>query len=1087
MHENAKTYDELIYEIEKLQAENKELKEKLVNNTNDIKQANNGTSLRTLATFFNTLNDIICVLNEDLKIIDVNDTFIKRLGYDKEELIGKSFLNVYPEDKREEVNQIFEMILKNKADYCNIPIITKTGTKIQVETRVEYGEWNDQKLIFGVSKDIEEMKLSEEKFLKLFYLNPSICFLIDASTGKYIDVNEKFSSVLGFSKEEAVGKTTVELGIMNEQEREEFLSKFVNGTQNVETVLRTKYGELKNVLISIENINIQDKIVKFIVAQDLTEFRKLQETERFLSNIVENSIDEIYVFDAETLKFEYLNRSALTNIGYSLEEIKNMTPLDIKPEMNYEKFRELLSKLDTEQVLVFETIHKRKDGTIYPAEIHLQKYTGRSGNKKSYFAIIHDITEKKQIENEILENEQRLVTLINSTPDIICFKDGQGRWLVANDADLELFCLKGIDYFGKTDAELADYTDPIYKEAFLACMESDEKAWAKRELSIGEEVIPTVEGSKKVYEVIKTPIFEKDGSRKGLVVLGRDITERKKLEEELILQNNLRELFINTITSLIDIPIDRIDDGINFALKDLGEFVNADRAYVFDYDWDKNICINTFEWCAEGIIPEKDNLQDVPLDMIEEVVLSHKKGKIVVVEDCYSLPNGNLKDILEPQGIKSLILVPAIIGDYLLGYVGFDYVKEFRIFSEIEKQILLIFARIVANLRLRKNLINDIIKAKEKAEESDRLKSAFLANMSHEIRTPMNGILGFAELLKDADLSSEKQEKYIDMIKQSGIRMLNIINDIIDISKIEAGMMKLNIQSTNVNEQLIYIYTFFKPEAQSKNIKLSMKTSLPDDEAEIETDREKLYAILTNLVKNAIKFTEQGEIEFGYVLKNNNLEFYVKDTGIGLPENKKSVIFERFVQADIENRMAKQGAGLGLAIAKAYVEMLKGKIWVESELGIGSVFYFTLPYKNEMIINDQNNIGQRNMDNNVANKYKILIVEDDEVSCVLLEAIVKKISKELIKVNSGKEAVKVCQENPDIDIILMDIGLPHLNGYEATREIRKFNKEVIILAQTAFAMENDKEKALKAGCNDYISKPINRNEILEKIEKWMRK
>jgi PAS domain S-box-containing protein len=238
----------------------------------------------------------------------------------------------------------------------------------------------------------------------------------------------------------------------------------------------------------------------------------------------------------------------------------------------------------------------------------------------------------------------------------------------------------------------------------------------------------------------------------------------------------------------------------------------------------------------------------------------------------------------------------------------------------------------------------ELLKAKERAEESDRLKSAFLANMSHEIRTPMNGILGFAELLKEPNLTGEQQQEYIRIIEKSGDRMLNIINNIVDISKIEAGLMELSITDSNINEQLQYIYTFFKPEAEAKGLTFALRNSLPAAEVVLKTDREKLYAILTNLVKNAIKYTNQGAIEFGYEKKGDFLEFYVKDSGIGIHENRLKAVFERFIQADIDDVRALQGAGLGLAITKSYVEMLLGKIWVESTVGVGSTFRFTLPY-----------------------------------------------------------------------------------------------------------------------------------------------
>jgi PAS domain S-box-containing protein len=246
----------------------------------------------------------------------------------------------------------------------------------------------------------------------------------------------------------------------------------------------------------------------------------------------------------------------------------------------------------------------------------------------------------------------------------------------------------------------------------------------------------------------------------------------------------------------------------------------------------------------------------------------------------------------------------------------------------------------------------ELIKAKDKAEESDRLKSAFLANMSHEIRTPMNGILGFADLLKEQDLSEEEHLHYVSIIEKSGARMLNIINDLIDISKVEAGQMEISISETNINEQIQYIHTFFKPEVESKGMQIYFHNGLSSKEAVINTDREKVYAILINLVKNAIKYSDKGIIEFGYNLKPVStvsgpaeLLYYVKDTGLGVPKEKVGTIFDRFIQVDINNKRAVQGAGLGLSITKAYVEMLGGRIWVESELGKGSTFYFTIPYK----------------------------------------------------------------------------------------------------------------------------------------------
>jgi signal transduction histidine kinase/CheY-like chemotaxis protein len=395
-----------------------------------------------------------------------------------------------------------------------------------------------------------------------------------------------------------------------------------------------------------------------------------------------------------------------------------------------------------------------------------------------------------------------------------------------------------------------------------------------------------------------------------------------------------------------------------------------------------------------------------------------------------------------------------------------------------------------SNITERKLFELELQKAKDRAEESDRLKSAFLANMSHEIRTPMNGILGFSELLKNPELSGEEQQEYLGIIEKSGERMLNIINDIIDISKIEAGLMKLDIGKACINDIVEYVYNFFRPELELKSIGFSFHTSMPKDESFIYTDNEKVHAVLINLVKNAVKYTDEGIIDFGYEKKDKVLEFYVRDTGIGIPVLRQEAIFERFIQADIIDKMARQGAGLGLSISRAYIDMLGGKIWVESIEGKGSVFYFTLPYNtnnSEGEISTELTKQQPEKDHTPkVPGLKILIAEDDEASELLLTLGVKKISREILKAKTGAEAVKIARKNSDLDLILMDIQMPELNGYDAAREIRTFNRNVVIIAQTAYGLTSDREKAIDAGCDDYISKPVRNDDLHALIHKYFK-
>ena len=397
-----------------------------------------------------------------------------------------------------------------------------------------------------------------------------------------------------------------------------------------------------------------------------------------------------------------------------------------------------------------------------------------------------------------------------------------------------------------------------------------------------------------------------------------------------------------------------------------------------------------------------------------------------------------------------------------------------------------------------KKINQELQKAKEQAEESDRLKSAFLTNMSHEIRTPMNSILGFSDLLKESKLTVEKQHQYIDVIENSGKRMLNIINDIITISEIESGSIEINISEFNINEQIESIYALFKKEIAQKGIDFSYKNSLEDSEAMIKTDGEKIYAILLNLVKNAIKFTNHGAIEFGYKLMKDSepveLEFFVKDTGGGICEEKMQLIFERFRQGSELLTRNYEGAGLGLSISKAFVEMLGGKIWAESEeenLDEGkegnTIFYFTIPYlikPNKKT--DMSHVTSETGKLHQAKSLKILIVEDDVVSESMLEIMIEDYCKAPLIAKNGIEAVQFCKDNPDIDFVLMDIKMPDLDGYEATKQIRSFNKDLIIFAQTAYALPGDREKAIAAGCNDYISKPYSQAELTGLIEKYIK-
>lgn len=378
----------------------------------------------------------------------------------------------------------------------------------------------------------------------------------------------------------------------------------------------------------------------------------------------------------------------------------------------------------------------------------------------------------------------------------------------------------------------------------------------------------------------------------------------------------------------------------------------------------------------------------------------------------------------------------------------------------------------------------ELKRAKEKAEESDRLKSAFMANMSHEIRTPMNGILGFADLLKSPNLSGESQQKYIEIIEMSGRRMLEIINDLIDISKIEAGQIEIKNDTVNIPELLDELIEFFAYEAFKKGITLRKNNQLPEEMNLVESDRIKLAQIITNLIKNALKFTDKnGCIEIGCKVKDSQeILFYVEDNGKGIRKELQDKIFDRFRQGDISHTEIHEGVGLGLSISKAFVELLGGKIALESEVGKGSCFYFTIANYNKV-----QQVSAPEEHESVHEQLccvNILVAEDDQPSYMLLKEILAKSNINTYHVKNGREAVNLFKSHTDINLVLMDIKMPVMDGLEAAQEIKKIRSEVPIIAQSAFVNEIDIQNAIEAGCSDYITKPIKMSVLMNKIAQY---
>jgi PAS domain S-box-containing protein len=503
---------------------------------------------------------------------------------------------------------------------------------------------------------------------------------------------------------------------------------------------------------------------------------------------------------------------------------------------------------------------------------------------------------------------------------------------------------------------------------------------------------------------------------------------------------------------------------------------------------------------------ERKKLSTIIQQSPSAIFVTDPDGNIEYINPSFSMYTGyNFEDVKgkNPRILQSGLMPKSIYEELwktiLSGNVWSGEFQNKRINGELywenalispnldEKGVITNFAAIIEDITEKKKFLGELVAAKEKAEESERLKTAFLAKIGHEIRTPMNGIIGLSDLLLEPPLAEEEQRLYIELIQQSGQRMLKLINDIIDFSLIEAGEKAPQITPTRVNDLLRELYNFFNPEADRKELRLSCTTGLSDEKSVIETDSLKLHQILANLVHNALIFTVHGGIDIGYSKRGELLDFYVTDSGKGIPADMNRKIFERFRQADDSLTRAYEGAGLGLSISKAYAEMLGGAIDVESEEGIGSRFTVIIPY---------NPPGSHKTDLLSASKHEplgmisgitILIAEDDEVSSMLLKKNLKNENIEILTAANSQEAVELVKSRPGIDIVLMDIKMPVMNGLEAVVQIKKFRPELPVIAQTAFTSKEYMKKAQIAGFDSFLTKPVDKNNLLEMMRLLLKK
>ena len=660
-------------------------------------------------------------------------------------------------------------------------------------------------------------------------------------------------------------------------------------------------------------------------------------------------------------------------------------------------------------------------------------------NKYGVLITYSDITALIKAETDIKNQRDFIQMLLDNSPIGIATNEmDTQKATYINDKFAEIYGWEKEEFPYTVDFFEKVFPDAEYRENIQEKIVADISSGKPERMCWDDLVITTQSGEKRVVVAINIPLPEQN----TMISTVQDITQRKKDEKEIIEAKEKaeeEELKYRQLYESNLMPISIFDT-------ETLKFLSVNQAFTEKYGYSRE---ELLKMTILDIRPETE------LEKLLQNVNIEEKG----------LEN---KGIYLHQKKNGEIMHVEIIR-YSLLFEGRD--------------AKLVFSNDVSKLMKSQA---ELIKAKEKAEESDKLKSAFLANMSHEIRTPMNGILGFSSLLDDDIYTEQQRKEYRKIIQNNGENLLKLIDDIIDISKLDSEQLKLSTAPTKLFELLQQAYQNFIQIIHRKNISnITLKLELPQniEEVEIDIDQTRLTQVINNLLNNAIKFTNKGEIRLKCKIIGSVLRFSVKDEGVGIAPSKQKSIFERFNQVNYSITNNKGGAGLGLAISKGIIEAFKGKIWVESQLGVGSTFYFEIPFEPLKIKSKQDKAATETP-KDLSGKT-ILIVDDEETIRLYLSTVLAQLKVLTLEACNGKEALEVFKQHKNIDLILMDLRMPEMNGFDSLAAIRKLNAYTKVIAQTAYAMPGEREKCLKAGFSDYIEKPIKKEKLFSKIHKWI--
>ena len=758
------------------------------------------------------------------------------------------------------------------------------------------------------------------------------------------------------------------------------------------------------------------------------------------------------------------NASFSDIIGCSTSELTGRLLFDFMREGASAKLKDIFAQSHLPRPVKSDITISSINNFTYTLELHISMLN-EQGND-IFLVLVNNITHLKRVTDEFREQRRLHKTLVQNMPGVVY------RCMCDRDYTMEHLSGRCLDVTGYRPEDLIgnrkvsfnniireDYRDRVWKRW--------SEVLKQRSSFTFEYPIITPNGEERWLWEQGVGVYDDNDNLVALEGILFDVTSRKQADEAL------RES-----ESLFRTLVENAFDGICLLRNRRLEYANQRFADIVGYTVDE---VTHTDFQFKSLFTSRS--------------LEHVNKHLSFVEQNQSIPSqfelqvitskGELKDVEVSTAVldsQSDMVVLGIVRDITDRKQAQLQIKESEVKLKRQNEEYLALNEELLETNERIVSINaDLLEAKQRAEEHDKLKSAFLANMSHEIRTPMNGILGFSQLLLNSEASEEERQEYIGIIQKSGHQLLAIINDLIDISKIEANQISLDPHKIDINELINEQYLLFSVKAAEKGLFIEKYIDLPNEKFIVEVDDTLLRQVFSHIVGNAFKFTPKGTIRFGYRLRPDVIEFFVEDTGVGIPTGMQEMIFERFRQVEIDFSRQAGGTGLGLAISKALVAKMGGEIWVDSKEHEGSTFYFTIPNKRVQNACAEGRSAEPVLNHDSLGTSNIIIADDNEVNYLYLKQLLKGLDATMVWAQNGKEVVDYVKSQRQVDLILMDIKMPVMDGYEATRIVKQIRPDIPIIAQTAHAMSGDREEALEAGCDEYISKPINRERFLNMV------